>query len=235
MVVDQQPIPHLSDLFTVLVGGQKFSKLDLSDAYNQLELDSESQKYLVINMHKGLFKFLRLPFGVSSAPAIFQRVMNKVLKNLKKTTKFFDDILVTGSNDEENLRNLCEVLKRIRDHCLCLKEDKCSVQYLGHVINKDGIRPSEEKIKAIQDILIPTNQAELHSFLGMVTYFSQFFPRLCDHTVPLNYLLRKDVPWVWSSEVAGSFNTIQKLTSLPVLAMYNQDQPLFLACDASEK
>ena len=100
MVVDQHPIPHLSHLFTVLVGGQKFSKLYLSDAYNQLELDSESQKYLVINMHKGLFKFRRLPFGVSSAPAIFQRVMNKVLKNLSKTTNFFDDILVTGPSFE---------------------------------------------------------------------------------------------------------------------------------------
>ena len=85
------------------MGGQKFSKLDLSDAYNQLELDSESWKYLVINTHKGLFKFRRLAFGVSSAPAIFQREMNKVLKNLKKTTNFFDDILVTGSDDEEHL------------------------------------------------------------------------------------------------------------------------------------
>ena len=135
------------------------------------------------------------------------------------------------------------MLKRIRDHGLRLKEDKrsffqSSVQYLGHVIDKDGIRPSEEKIKAIQDMSIPTNQAELRStsFLEMVTYFSQLFPRLSDHTVPLNYLLRKDVPWVWSSEVAGSFDTIQKmLTSLPVLAMYNQDQLLFLACDATEK
>ena len=147
---------------------------------------------------------------------------------------------MTGSDDEKHLKNLSEVLKRIRDHGLRLKEDKRSFfqSSLCHVIDKDGIRPSEEKIKAIQDMSIPTNQAELRStsFLGMVTYFSQFFPTLSDHTVPLNYLLRKDVPWVWSSEVADSFDTIQKmLTSLPVLAMYNQDQPLFLACDATKK
>ena len=84
MVVDQHPIPHLSDLFTVVLEVQKFSKLDLSDAYNQLELDSESQKYLLINTHKGLSKFCRLPFGVSSAHAIFQRVMNKVLKRVSR-------------------------------------------------------------------------------------------------------------------------------------------------------
>ena len=87
---------------------------------------------------------------------------------------------MTGSDDEEHLKNLSEVLKRIRDHGLRLKEDKCpffqsSVQYLGHVIDKDGIRPSEQKIRTIQDMLIPTNQTELRSFLGMVTYFSQFF------------------------------------------------------------
>ena len=133
------------------------------------------------------------------------------------------------------------MLKRIRNHGLRLKEDKCSffqslVQYLGHVIDEDGIQHSEAKIKAIQDMPIPTNHTELRSFLEMVTYFSQFFPRLSDHTVPLNYLLRKDVPWVWSSEVADSFTTIRKeLTSLPVLAMYKQDQPLFLVCDVSEK
>ena len=106
-------------------------------------------------------------------------------------------------------------MKRISDHSLRLKEDKCSffqssVQYLGHVIDKDDIRPSGEQIKAIQNMAIPTNQNKLRSFLEMVTYFSQIFPRLSDHTVLLNYLLRKDVPWVWFSEVAGSFSTIRK-------------------------
>ena len=123
----------------------------------------------MLNTHKGLFKFRRLPFGVSSAPAIFQRVMNKVLKNLKKTTNFFDDFLVTGSDNEEHLKNLSEVLKRIRDHGLRLKEDKCSFfqsfeQYLGHIIAKHGIRPSEDKIKAIQDMPIPTNQSDYVHF-----------------------------------------------------------------------
>ena len=169
MVVDQHPIPHLSDLFTVLVGRQKFSKIDLSDAYNQLELDSESQKYLVIYPHKGLFKFRRLPFGVSSAPDIFQRVRNKMLNKIKKTTNFFDYFLVTGSDDEEHLKSLSEVLKRISDHGLRLKEDKSSffqssVQYLGHIIDKHGIQPSKEKIKAIQDMPIPTNQADYVHF-----------------------------------------------------------------------
>ena len=108
LIVDQNPIPRPSDLFSTLAGGQKFSKLDLSDAYNQLKLDPECQKYLVINTHKGLFRYFRLPFGVSSAPAVFQKVMNYVLADLKgiTSTVFFDDVLVTGSSDAEHLQNL---------------------------------------------------------------------------------------------------------------------------------
>ena len=180
LIVDQYPIPRPSDLFSTLVGGQKFSKLDLSDAYNQLKLDPESQKYLVINTHKGLFRFCRLPFGVSSAPAIFQRVMNYVLADLKGITVFFDDVLVTGSSDGEHLQNLSAVFQRLKQHGLRLKKNKCSffqssVKYLGHIIDKDGIRPSNDKVKAIQEMPIPRDQAELRSFLGLVTYFSQFF------------------------------------------------------------
>ena len=121
-----------------------------------------------------------------------------------------------------------------------MKTDKCSlfqslVQYLGHVIDKDGIQPSEEKIKSIQDMLISTNQAELGSFLGMVMYFSQFFPRLFDHTAPLGHLLEKNMCLGFGPVKlhAPLINTTQR--SLPhhqlVLPMYNLDQPLFLACD----
>ena len=96
--MDQYPIPRPFDLFGTLAGGQKFSKLDLSDAYNQLKLDPESQKYLVINTHKGLFRFCRLPFGVSSAPAIFQRVMNST-NGFMLHLWYLDDGTFVGARD----------------------------------------------------------------------------------------------------------------------------------------
>ena len=174
LIVDQYPTPRPSDLFSTLAGGQKFSELDLSDAYNQLKLDPERQKYLVINTHKGLFRFCRLPLGVSCAPAIFQRVLNYVLADLKGITVFFDDVLVTGSSDAEHLQNLSAVFQRLKQQGLRLKKNKCSffqssVKYLGHIIDKDGIRPSNDKVKAIQEMPIPRDQAELRSFLGLVT------------------------------------------------------------------
>ena len=106
LAVDQHPIPRPMDLFSALTGGQKFSRHDLSDTYNQLRLDEQSQRYLVINTHRGLFKYKRLPFGISPAPALFQRIMGKILHSLKGTVFYLDDILVTGANDDEYLRNL---------------------------------------------------------------------------------------------------------------------------------
>ena len=146
LIVDQYPIPIPTELFSALAGGQRFSKIDLKDAYNQLRIDDESQRYLVINTHKGLFKYRRLPFGISSAPAIFQRVMAKVLKNLKGVNIYMDDILVTG----KDMENLSAVLQRLQQYGLRIKREKCSfcqqsVQYLGHIIDSEGIRLCEER------------------------------------------------------------------------------------------
>ena len=114
--VDQYPLPRPSDLFTCLTGGTKFTKLDLSAAYQQLSLDTESQKLVTINTHKGLFQFTRLPFGIASAPAVFQRTMDTILQGIPQVICYIDDILVTGKAEAEHLSNLEEVLKRLQEH-----------------------------------------------------------------------------------------------------------------------
>ena len=114
--VDQYPLPKPSDLFTCLTGGQRFTKLDLTSAYQQMELDSKSSKLVTINTHKGLYEFLRLPFGVSSAPALFQRTMDSILQGLPFVICYLDDILVSGRTTEEHLANLEEVFRRLKHH-----------------------------------------------------------------------------------------------------------------------
>ena len=111
--LDRYPIPKIEDLFAKLAGGQKFTKLDLSQAYQQLCLDDDSKKFVVVNTLKGLFRYNRLPFGISSAPGIFQRVIESLLQGISKVVVYLDDILITGSNDEEHLQNLTEVLKSL--------------------------------------------------------------------------------------------------------------------------
>ena len=137
--LDNYPIPKAEDLFTTL-GGEKFTKLDLSQAYQQLPLDDDSKKYTTINTHRGLFQYNRFLYGISSAPGIFQRTMENLLQGIPYVTVRVDDILVLGANDEEHITNLEEVLKRLSNTGARLKKSKCmfmasEVTYLGQRIN----------------------------------------------------------------------------------------------------
>ncbi len=112
--VDQYPSPKAEDLFATLAGGKRFSKLDMSQAYLQLQLCPDSMKYCTINTHRGLYQYTRLPFGIASAPAIFQKVMDTILQGVKGAMCYIDDILVTGWNEREHFQNLEEVMKRLQ-------------------------------------------------------------------------------------------------------------------------
>ena len=116
MQVDQYPLPKPEDLFATLAGGKKFTTLDLSQAYLQLELDEQSSQYTTINMHKGLYHYKRLPLGIASAPALFQKTMDTVLQNIPKAMCYIDDIMITGSDDTKHLATLNEVLERLEKH-----------------------------------------------------------------------------------------------------------------------
>ena len=194
--LDQYPLLRIEDLFSNLSEGKTFSKLDLSQAYQQLVLSEDSKQYMVINTHKGLYRYNRLPFGVSSAPAIFQRVMESLLKGIDGVVVYIDDILVTGKTEEEHLSALGEVLTRLESAGLHLKKEKCSflcesVTYLGHRIDANGLSPLPEKVAAVRDAPIPKNVAELKSYLGLLSYYSKFLSNLSTVLAPLYRLLRK--------------------------------------------
>ena len=237
--VNQYPLPRSEELFAALNGGVQFTKLDLSEAYLQIELDEDSKKFLVVNTHKGLYRVNRLPYGVASAPAIFQQTMDQLLPKLPGIVCFIDDILITGRTEKEHLSNLEAVLETLHKHGLRLKLRKCeffkdSVEYLGQIVSKEGIHPSKKKIEAILNVQPPSDVSELRSFLGMVNHYGKFIQFLSDLSAPLNRLLRKDVPWRWSRECQHSFLEIKEaLTSTKVLAHYDSKLPIGLACDAS--
>ena len=109
---EQYPLPRIEDIFANLAGGQKFSKIDLRQAYHQIEMEDDSKKYLTINTHMGLFQYNRLVFGITSAPAIWQRTIDQVLEGTSGTSCILDDMIITGKNDEQHLANLEEVLRR---------------------------------------------------------------------------------------------------------------------------
>ena len=120
------PLPQIEELLITVAGGKIFSKLDLSHAYLQLQLDEASQEYVTINTYRGLYRYTRLPFGVSSAPAIFQRTMEILLRDLPMVVVYIDDILVAGRLQEEHLTNFAQVLQRLEEAGMRLKKEKCS-------------------------------------------------------------------------------------------------------------
>ena len=194
--LEQYPIPRVEDLFATVAGGKFFTKLDMSHAYQQIELDDASKQYVVINTHKGLFRYNRLPFGVSSAPAIFQRVMH--------------DILVSGKIEKAHLEVLEQVLDCLEEAGLRLNRGKCvfmtdSVAYLGHNVDAQGLHPDPDKVRAVVEAAQPRCVSELKSFLGLLAYYSKFLPDLATVLAPLYALLRRDTPWSWSKKREETF------------------------------
>ena len=155
-LIDSYPLPRVEELLASLSGGNLFSKLDMFQAYLQLPLDEESKEYVTVNTHKGLYRYNRLPFGISSAPSIFQRTMETLLQGIKGELVYIDDILITGPTIEKHLSTLDKVLDKLGVANLRLNKPKCfflqpSIEYLGHIIDKDGLHPTEEKVRAIKE------------------------------------------------------------------------------------
>ena len=228
------PLPRLEELLDTLSGGKIFSKIDLAAAYQQVLLDNDSKKYTTINTHRGLFVYNRLPFGISSAPSIFQRIMENL-----PVVVFLDDLLIMGCSEEDHLHNLQSVLQRLQENGLRVKRSKCEfgktqLEYLGQVLDECGIHPSEQKVRAIEEAPAPTNVKELQAFLGLPNYYGRFFPQQSTVLAPLYRLLRGDVVWKWTEAEQSSFVKCEDLlTSDQVLAHYDPSLPLTLACNWS--
>lgn len=237
--LEQYPLPRIEDLFAQLSGGETFSKLDLRDAYCQLELDDQSRDLVVINTQRGLFRYRRLPFGIASAPAIFQREIDKILQGMKGACCYLDDLLITGKNKNEHLQNLGQVLTRLEAAGIKLNPEKCeflksSVEYLGHRIDKHGLHPVESKVEAIVKAPDPTNVEELRSFIGLVTYYAKFLPNMATLLAPLYELLKTKQAWKWEVEQRKAFSSIKAaLQSSSLLVHFDNEKEVVLACDAS--
>ena len=196
--LDTYPLPKIDDIFAQLSGGKTFSKLDLAHACQQLALDQESKQITTINTHKGLYRYDRLPFGIHSAPSIFQRTMEGVLRGIPHVSVYIDDILITDEIDEEHLQNLDTVLSRLESEGLRLKLEKCAFMlYLGHTISSQGLHPSPDKVRAIVEAPAPRNVSQLRSFLGMVNYYGKFLNQLSSLLAPLYHLLQQKTKWHW--------------------------------------
>ena len=202
-------------------------------------LDESSSEMVTINTTKGLFRYTRLPFGVASAPAVFQKTMDTILQGMQHVICYLDDILITGSTESEHNSNLEEVLCRLEEYGMRLRLDKCeffksSVEYLGHYISAEGVHTTKSKVTAIQEAPAPKDVQELRSFLGLLNYYAKFIPNLASLLYLLHALLKKGQPWRWTQTCEDVFKKAkEQLSTAPILVHYDPTLPLCLAGDAS--
>ena len=232
-------IPTFSDIAPKLHGKRIFSVIDMKDGFWHIRLDEESSKLCTFNSIFGRYSYTRLPFGISSAPEVFQKKANEIFGDIPDVFIIFDDLLIAAESDEQHQRTLQMVFERARMKGVRFNKNKIQLRvreckYIGHVLTPDGVRPDEEKVKAISDMRTPADGKELHRLQGMVTYMSKFVPHLADLTAPLRQLLRKDASWTWTSHHEQAFNSIkQAVTSAPVLQFFDPSGPVVVQTDAS--
>ncbi|KAK8765023.1 hypothetical protein V5799_032371 [Amblyomma americanum] len=226
-------------MLTALSSSKFFTKLDLAQAYQQLTLDDETAEVLTVNTIKGLYKVKRLPFGISVAPWVFQRVIDTLLAGVPGVKAYLDDILISGCNAEEHAERLETVLSRLQKAQLRVNKDKCefhqtSIEFLGHRIDDSGVHPSRSKTDAIQQAPAPASKKELQAFLGLLNFYSSFLKGRTEAAEPLYRLLDHDHEWKWTGEHQRAFERLKNLLSSDaVLVPYDCKRPLILCCDAS--
>lgn len=236
----KHPLPRIEELFAALQGGERFTKLDFSCAYNQLELTDSTKLLLAWSTHKGIYKLNRLPYGTKPACAIFQKTIEKVLQGLNGVIAFLDDIVVTGKDRKEHLKNLENVFERLSKAGFKLNLKKCSffeqrINYLGHIIDREGLHKDREKTRAMCDCPRPRNVSEVKAYIGMINYYGRFIPDLSTLLEPLYKLLRSDTEFKWNNECEGAFLKSKKVVSSDqTLTHFDPRLPIKLVCDASK-
>ncbi|GFO30891.1 Pol polyprotein [Plakobranchus ocellatus] len=232
------PLSSVDEDLACLSGSKIFTKLDARSGFWQMPLDQQSRFLTTFLTPFGRFCMNRLPFGISSAPEIFQRRMSEILRDIDGVICHMDDILIHASNQDTHDERVRTVLQRLQQAGLTLNE-KCEfskpvIKFLGHIIDGHGIRADPQKIEAIVEFPVPTNITELQRFLGMVNQLAKFSPELASQTEPLRQLLKRDSLWSWGHPREQSFQTVKKnLTSTPVLAHYCAGRETIIAADAS--
>ena len=232
------PMSSVDESLAKLGKSSMFSKLDANSGFWQVPLDEESRLLTTFITPYGRFCFNRLPFGIASAPEVFQKTMSSILEGLDGVICHMDDVLIHGQNQEEHDTRVRAVLQRLHEAGLTLN-DKCEfsqqrVKFLGHIIDETGVKVDPNKTRAIREFPAPRNVKELQRFMGMVNQVGKFIPGLADMNEPLRQLLSKDNTWNWGGEQQRSFEQIKdKLVSPEGLAHYDPGLPTIIAADAS--
>ncbi|GKB98761.1 putative reverse transcriptase domain-containing protein [Tanacetum coccineum] len=242
-VKNQYLLPRINDLFDQLQGSIVYFNIDLRSGYYQLRVREEDISKTTFRTRYAHYEFQVMPFGLTNAPAVFMDLMNRVCKPYldKFVIVFIDDILIYSKSEEEHAEHLKLILELLKKEELYAKFSKCEfwlskVQFLGHVIDSEGIHVDPAKIESIKDWASPKTPTEIRQFLGLAGYYRRFIEGFSKIAKPMTKLTQKNVKFDWSEKAEAAFQLLkQKLCSAPILALPEGSENFVVYCDASRK
>ena len=222
-----------------LRGSKIFPTFNLRSGYHHMELCPEARAKSIFVTPMDKFEFTRCPFGLSQAPAYFQRLINEVIKGLPFAFGYLDDVLIHRPDIETHLQHMRILFQRLREADLKLKDSKCNyfktyVQYLGHLVSGKGMKPLPEKLESVKRMPAPTTPKEIKQFLGLVGYYRKFIPRFADIARPMTNLTKQDVPFEWTIQCQAFEILKEALITSPILKYPDPNKAFTLFTDASK-
>lgn len=239
---DAYPIPNINEVLDKLNSNKYFTTLDLAAGYWQIAIADKDREKTAFQIKDNLYEFNRLPFGLSNAPATFQRFMNYTLRGLHGQTCliYLDDVIILGNTLDAHVENIRKVFERLKATGVTLRLKKCQflqkeVQFLGHLVSENGIEPYPGNTIKVKQFPTPTNTKEVKSFLGLASYYRKFIKNFASIAHPLTSLTKNDATFVWNKEQEETFQMLkEKLTKAPILSYPDMGKEFILFTDASD-
>ncbi|XP_018494580.1 uncharacterized protein K02A2.6-like, partial [Galendromus occidentalis] len=234
------PTKRLEQIQCKMAKAAYFTTLDADESFWQLKLETASSYLCTFITPFGRYRFLKVPYGITTASDEFQRVTDEIFGDMDGVIPYIDDIIIWGETKEQQQERVEGVLQRCREIGLVLNPSKChfnktSVRYLGHIVSRNGFRIDPDRIEHIQAFETPSDKKELQRFLGVVNFVGGFIENMSEKTKPLRDLVKDDVEFLWTSEQQKAFEVLKEsLTRAPVLRFFDPSQPVVLSVDASE-
>lgn len=241
-VKNRYPLPLMSSAFELLQDAKVFTKLDLRNAYHLVRIRDGDEWKTAFNTTSGHYEYLVMPFGLTNAPAVFQSLVNDVLRDMlnQYVFVFLDDILIFSKSLTEHVVHVRKVLKRLLENQLFVKAEKCefhqeTIAFLGYVVSPGTIQMDQRKVKAVLEWPTPTNRRDLQSFLGFANFYRRFVRNFSTVAAPLTALTSTAVKFVWTTAAEEAFQELKgRFTSAPILIQPDPNRQFIVEVDASE-
>jgi hypothetical protein len=243
MTPDRAKVPPMQTLLQRFHGAKFISAIDLNSAFLQIPLDKNSRKWTAFQFQNKVFEFTRVPYRYRNSLSAFIRALQTVLgpDTNEYAVHYVDDLVVFSKKFEEHLRHLDLVFSKLTTAGFTMNLEKCNfckpeIKFLSHIISRDSLRPDPQRIESVLSYPAPRNQKQLKKFLGVCNFHQRFIVNYAECVAPLLQLLRKNIPWSWSTEMQKAFETLQnKFANSIQLVQPDEDLPYIINTDASAR